>query len=251
MPGEQNSNPAPAYSDTRPLSSRTEVYNVSTPSSAEVNASLLEKIAIQDIKDLRESVIRGLSGYAIGKRPTTSTSDGRILKKFREERADWVPVFPLSTLPRRDADGNATDSEVELYQKGEYPVIGLMPLKHAIYIAEQMTNSLDPTSGTTWFNPLTTDTVEMARLLALNAVFLLDNPEYHYTGNEADMSMFGLNILKQLHIILNRSLGGFFTGKLTESTTNIERRDVGGSRDSNGMMARKENGTDKFLHRLR
>ena len=59
---------------------QTEVYNITT-TGAEANASLLEKIAIEDIKELRESIIRMLSGYVLGKRPTTIETDTRIIKK--------------------------------------------------------------------------------------------------------------------------------------------------------------------------
>ncbi len=248
------SSPLPTQSATS--HSRTEVYNINPPSSAEINASLLEKIAVEDVKLLYSSIIRMLSGYALGKRPITSQTEGKVIKKFQESKDDWIPIYPLSTDKEFDEQGHEIDgsSEAERYTNGQYPIIGLMPLKHSIYIAEQIMNALDPTSGTTWFDPETTNTIEMARLVALNAVFLLDNPRYAYTGNEADMSMFGLNTLKQLHTLLNRNLGGFFTNKLTESTTNIYKRDIGnegGPANSSGMTQRKENATDRFLRRLR
>lgn len=252
MLGVGNPQKAPDASQMSQSASRsTEVYTINPPSSAEANASLLEKIAVEDVKLLYASTIRMLSGYALGKRPADSAGQGKFLKKFRDEREDWIPIYPLSTEQAKDKEGDLIDgtSEAERYVRGEYPIIGLMPLKYSIYIAEQVMNALDPTSGTTWFDPQTTNTVEMARLIALNAVFLLDNPAYHYSGNEADMSVFGLNILKQLHMLFNRNLGGFFTNKLTESTTNIYKQDVTGN--NTGMTMKKESGTERFLRRLR
>jgi hypothetical protein len=229
---------------------RTEVYNITPQGTA--NATLLEKLAVENIPLLRESYIKMLSGYAIGERKVESNSSGSTLKRFQSKKDDWVPIRPLSTQRKLNKNGKeiAGSSELDIYNAGEYPVIGAMPLKHAIPVVEQIINSFDPTSGTTWLDPQATNTVDIAYLVGIHAAFLLDNPNYEYTGNESDMAFFALNVCRNIHHLLNRSIGGFFPNILTESTTNIYKKDVSSTDASQYMTRKKQNGTERFLNNL-
>jgi hypothetical protein len=228
-----------------------DIYNITTSGSA--SSTLLEKLTIEDLQELEVSLIEELTGYTKGTRDVQG--DVKTLKKFTKKRDDWVPIFPLSTQRRLDADGIelAQTSEAELYALGHYPILGNMPLQHGIYIAKQVKHMLDPASRTTYFDPLTTDTVEISRIIALATIFLLDNPKYEYTGNESDMSMFGLFVVKKLHVLLNSAVGGFFMSKATESTTNIYRKDISdqSTMGRNALINRRESGIQKFLGRLK
>jgi hypothetical protein len=229
---------------------RTEVYNITPQGTA--NATLLEKLAVENIPLLRESYIKMLSGYAVGKRKVESNTSGTTLKRFQSEKDDWVPIRPLSSARKLNEKGKEIlgTSELEIYNRGEYPIIGLMPLKHAIPVVEQIMNSFDPTSGTTWLDVQVTNTVDIAYLVGLHAAFLLDNPNYEYTGNESDMAYFALNVCRNIHHLLNRSLGGFFPTILTESTTNIYKKDVNAQDPNQYMTRKKQTNTEKFLTNL-
>ena len=249
----QNPPPQQKPSYEQPVSqNRTEVYNIQ--GSPNTNSSLLEKIAIEDLEELELSVVEQLAGYTKGTRESDVTDgNSSVLKKFRKTKEDWVPLYPLSLedqIDHKTGKPIPNSSELVRYQRGEYPTIGHMPLRAAIGISRFEKHILSPETGTTYFDPNVTNTVELARLFALNFCFLLDNPTYEYTGNEADMSNIGVFIFKETHVLLNRSLGGFFTNKLTESTTNIYRRDAN-DQQGNGVMRKQPTRTEKFLSNLR
>ena len=101
----------------------------------------------------------------------------------------------------------------------------LMDLEHAMEIADYIAMRADRVFSTTYISP-TLNTSKEGALIGLMVAQMLDNPRYHFKGNETDVRALVLQTCSLTDKILKRSIGAQMLKEIAENTVNQQIRNI-------------------------
>lgn len=176
------------------------------------------EIMKQTKRDVKNDMVEYLSNKAFGTRkiPEERTVNGKTMTTYKSVEG-WYDSVP--------------------------GVGGLMSLQDAIQIANYIAGQAGENFSITYFAPAV-NTLNIAAALAMVACHQLDNPRYNFKGNETDAAAFASKTVSLIHSVLNRSINGYMTNKMAETTTNINRNE---RREEEGIKMEKESALNKML----
>ena len=163
----------------------------------------LYKFLLDEKEELHDGVIEFL---AKRKRVMNATTDRLKSKTLnmrititRDKREEWELITP--------------DAEP------------LMDLDHAMEVADYIAMRADRVFSTTYISP-TLNTAKEGALIGLMVSQMLDNPRYHFKGNETDVRALVIQTCSLTDKILKRSIGAQMLKEIAENTVNQQIRNI-------------------------